>query len=259
MASLLRFLVASVMVLLPRQYRRRWLWGSDESLRGPAIFSGLAEAGISLLLIIIRFFTFFPWRMGTIADAALKRAAGDAALGSLAVQFGSGFTTLVEYAFRPLTLLLIYFTIEGTVRVFAAWVADECAGTLPLYVIAWGADRARAAWHELQLGPRVPDLVQHCVGISYDLSIASCRSKPGWNHLTTIEYRDEFYELYGQKRSGPPRPYLYQLRKLTPGRVIRGLHHYHPHEALTEKQRAALAKEATAGEGQLHGSARSQR
>jgi len=246
MASLLQFLAASVVVLLPRQYRRSWPWGSDEGLRGPAIFSGLAEAVISLTLVIVRYFAFLQWRVGTIADAALKRPAGDAALGSLPVQMGSGFVTLVEYALHPLTLLLIYFTIEGTVRLFAAWVAGECAGTLPLYVLGLGLDRAQAAWREHSMGPRVPDLVQHCVGISYDLSIASCRPKPAWNSMTTIEYSDEFYELYEQRTGAPPRPYLYQLRKLTPGRMIRGIHHYHPHEALSEKQRREIARQEMA-------------
>jgi hypothetical protein len=242
MAGLLQFLAASVVVLLPRQYRRSWPWGADEGLRGPAIFSGFAEAVISLALVIVRYFAFLQWRIGTIADAALKRPAGDAALGSLAVQMGTGFVTLLEYALRPLTLLLIYFTIEGTVRVFAAWVAGESAGTLPLYVLGLGVDRAQAAWHEHRLGPRVPDLVQHCEGISYDLCIASCRPKPAWNRMTTIEYNDEFYELHEERTGAPPRPYLYQLRKLTPGRMIRGIHRYHPHEALTEKERREIAR-----------------
>lgn len=131
MAGLLQFLAASVVVLLPRQYRRSWPWGSDEGLRGPAIFSGLAEAVISLMIV-------------------------------------------------------------------------------------------------------------------YDLSIASCRPKPAWNRMTTIQYSDEFYELYEQRTGAPPRPYLYQLRKLTPGRMIRGIHRYHPHEALTEKQRREIAREEMA-------------
>ena len=246
MVSLLRFLAATLVVLLPRQWRRHWPWGSDESLRVAAIFSGLAQAAVSLLTVIIRYLTFFQWRIGTIGDAALKRPAGDAALGSVAVQFGSGFVTMFEYALQPLTLLLVYFTIEGTIRILAAWIGSECVGTMPLYLVAWGLDHGKAAWHERQLGPRVPDLVQDCEGISYDLCILSCRPKPGWNRSMTIEYNGEFYELHDEKSGGPPRPHLYRLRKLTPGKVIRGLHRYDPLEALTEKQRAALAKEAVA-------------
>ena len=125
-------------------------------------------------------------------------------------------------------------------------MGEECAGTLPLYLTAWGLDRIGGAWREHQLGPRVPDLVQHCKGISYDLCIASCCPEPGWDRLMTIEYEGEFYELCEEKRGAPPRPYLYQLRKLSSGRIIRGLHYYHPHESLTEKQRMVLSQEPAA-------------
>ena len=221
-------------------------WTTDANFRGPAIFSGLAEAVISLALIIFRYFVFFQWRMGTIADAALKGGGGDEALANSAAQFGMGFTVLVEYAFSPLTLLLIYFTIEGVVRLFAAFTVDECVGTMPLYLIAWGLDRAGEARKERQLGPRVLDEVQHCKGISYDLVIASCRSKPGWDRLITIEYEDRLYEIFDETKGIPPRPYIYQLRNHSEGKVIRGLHHYHPDEMLTEKEKMALSQEPVA-------------
>jgi hypothetical protein len=244
MGSLLQFIAGMVVALLPRQYRMRWAWASDARLRVPTIFSGLVESVISLGLVIFRYFGFLEWRVGTIADAAVRQRGGEEALDSLAVQSGMGFTTLAEYLFSPLTLLLLYFAVEGGVRFFAALSLDQCAGTLPLYAIARGWDRLGIAWNERQLGPRVPDLVQYCKGISYDLCIATCRRKPGWNQLITIEYEDEFYELFAENEGCPPRPHIYQLRKLTPGRVIRGLHHYHPDEALTEKQRMALLKDA---------------
>jgi len=248
MVSLVRFMAGMVVALLPRQFRSRWAWESEGSLRGPTIFSGFAETVISLGLIILRYFAFYQWRMGTIADAALKGGGGDEALANMAAQFGMGFTTLVEYAFSPLTLLLVYFSIEGVLRLFAALSADECAGTMPLYLIAWGLDRAAKARKERRLGPRLPDEVQHCKGISYDLCIASCRPKPGWDRLITIEYEDQLYELFEEKKGAPPRPHIYQLRKLPPGKVIRGLHHYHPDEVLTEKQRMALSREPAAQE-----------
>lgn len=235
MASLVRFMAAMGVALLPRQYRSHWAWASEASLRSPTIFSGFAETLIALGLIIGRYLLFFPWRMGTIADAALKRGGGDEALASMAAQFGMGFTVLVEYAFSPLTLLLVYVSIEGVLRLLTAWAVDECTGTMPLCLIAWGLDRAAKARKERQLGPRVPDEVQHCKGISYDLCIASCRPKPGWDRLITIEYEDQLYELFEERKGCRPRPCIYQLRELTPGKVIRGLHHYHPDEVLTEK------------------------
>jgi hypothetical protein len=245
MLSLLRFIAAMVGALLPQQFRSRWAWTSDANLREACIFSGLAESVICLGLVVCRYLVFFQYRMGTIADAARKRGVEEALE---AAQYGAGFTTLVEYAFRPLTLLLLYFTIEGVVRVFAAAVGDECVGTMPLSLLASGLDHIQKVRRERQLPPRVLDEVQICKGISYDLCIASCRPKPGWNRLITVEYNDELYELFDEKKGTAARPYLYQLRKITPGQIIRGLHHYRPDEALTEKQRRALAKEPAAQE-----------
>jgi hypothetical protein len=51
MVSLVQFMAAMVVALLPRQYRSRWAWASEANLRGPTIFPGLAEAVISLGLI----------------------------------------------------------------------------------------------------------------------------------------------------------------------------------------------------------------
>ena len=243
--SLVRFIEAMVGALLPQQYRRRWAWTWEANLRAGGICSGLAEAVISVGLIFYRYFAFMEWRMGTIYDAALSRPGGRDMAGDAAV-YGAGFTTMVEYAFRPLTLLLLYFTIEGVVRLLAAAVVDECVGTMPLYLLASGLDRLNQAWKERQLPPRVLDEVQICKGISYDLCIASCRPKPSWDRLLTIEYNDELYELFDEKTGTAARPYLYQLRKLTPGRIVRGLHHYHPDEALTKKRGRQLAQESAA-------------
>jgi hypothetical protein len=183
-----------------------------------------------------------------ISDAALKKGAavGTQALSPMAAAFGMGFTTLVEYIFSPLTLLLIYFSIEGALRLLAALVVDECTGTMPLYLLAWALERAGKARKERQFGPRVPDEVQHCEGISYDLVIASCRPKKNWDRLISIEYQDQLYELFEEKKGFPPRPHIYQLRMHPRGKVVRGIHHYQPDEALTEKERAALTKEPSA-------------
>ena len=168
MISIMRFIAAMVAALLPRQWRSRWAWTSDASLRGPTIVSGLAETMVSLGLIMFRYYAFFQWRLRTIAEPVLKKGgdASDQALGSMAVAFGMGFTTLVEYVFSPLTLLLFYFSIEGALRLLAALVTDECTGTMPLYLVGWAMGRAGKARKERQLGPRVPDEVQHCEGIS---------------------------------------------------------------------------------------------
>jgi hypothetical protein len=241
MGSLANLVTGMFVSLFPTGLRVRWARASDANLRTATIVSGLAEAIVCLLINVIRYLNFLDWRVGTIGDAAIKRGAEDA-LGSIAVQFGSGYAAAVEYVFSPLCLLLTYFTVEGTVRTLAAMVQDEVVGTLPLHLLDLAAERVKLARQERAMGPRVIDRVERCRGISYDLHVASCRPKAGWNEAATIEFEGEYYELYEQKTAGAPRRFVYLLRKISPGKVIRGLHHYQPDEALTEKQKAALAK-----------------
>jgi hypothetical protein len=48
----------------------------------------------------------------------------------------------------------------------------------------------------------------------------------------TVAYEGEFYEIVREEQTAPPRRFVYLLRKIPPGKVIRGLHHYRPEESL---------------------------
>lgn len=100
--------------------------------------------------------------------------------------------------------------------------------------MAWFGSR-RAQWRAAhQMTPPVPDLVERVASGKYELRIASCRPKPAWDHLMTVEYEDVYYEIVGEQPGPPAYPYVYLLRKLPQGKAIRALHHYHPDEPLGE-------------------------
>jgi hypothetical protein len=221
--------------LLPRSYQSGWARATGEDLRRATILSGIIEALLCGCVFLGRYFYFMQYRIGTIAGAAMKRGVEEV-LGAEVAQYGMGFTTLVEYVFSPLSLLLCYFTLEGTLRAFAAALTEDTPGTLPLHVLGWSIDRVQRWRAEKALGPRVADEVHRFTGISYDLGIASCRAKK-WARLLTIEFEGKFYELCEEKRGAPPRPYLYFLRENPKGKVIRGPHHYHPEEVLHEPKK----------------------
>ena len=92
-------------------------------------------------------------------------------------QFTVGSLTTLEYLTQPLTMVLLYFTIEGAVRLLAGVVTGEVVGTLPLQAVAWLHGKLEARWAEWKLGPRVVDFVQEGDGTDYDLCILSCRPK----------------------------------------------------------------------------------
>jgi hypothetical protein len=231
-----RLLLGTVVSLLPKSYRSWWAWATGADFRRATILSGIIEAVLCVGIYTARYIYFLQYRIGTIANAAMKRPGGEEALAAEAAQFGMGFATLAEYVFSPLSLLLCYFALEGTLRAFTAALTEDTPGTLPLHVLGWSIERVQCWRAEKALGPRVADEVHHYTGIGYDLGIASCRPKK-WGRLLTIEFEGKFYELCEEKRSVPPRPYLYFLRENPEGRVIRGPHHYQPEEVLGEPKK----------------------
>lgn len=226
--------VGMLVSFLPKQYRRWWSGSASADFRRATILSGAAQAAGCVAILFFRYNSFMGYRMGTIYKATAAKGA-EMALASDGVQFGLGFTALVEYVFSPLSILLAYFALEGGLRLLAAVVTQETAGTLPLYVVAWAIGRVQARQADRALGPRMEDEVHRFVGIDYDLGIASSRPKK-WDRLLTIEFEEKNYELYDQKLGPAPRPYIYLLKEISPGRLIRGLHHYCRDEDLLEKK-----------------------
>ncbi len=233
---MLHLALGALLSLLPRRYRERFAAAAGDDLRWGAIIGGILQVFVCLVLFILRYLSFFQYRVGDIGERTIARGA-ESVLAAPAAQFGMGFTTTVEYLAQPLTLVLIYFTVEGVVRVTAALVTEEVVGTLPVHIIAWGQERWEAARAERALGPRVADIVEPMYSPDYDLRIFSCRRKRGWDRLMTVSYDAQFYEVLDEQPGKPPHHFIYRLRKSRPGRVIRTVHQYDPQEVLREEEK----------------------
>jgi len=92
-------------------------------------------------------------------------------------------------------------------------------------------DRLRSM---LDQGPLIPDeLVRGSGrGAEFDLKIRSCRARSDWNASVTIEFENEWYELYKEERASRPRPYVYYLRKCSMKRPPKVLRHYDPGDVM---------------------------
>jgi hypothetical protein len=242
LGNLGRFLLGMVVSYFPARFRRKLGFLEIGDLRTPALISGLIQFVGLLILIILRYPAYVKSHM---AVTGMERAQlGAMEKGGEAAVMGFGVFLLMAYLAHPLTLLLGYFCVEGFVRFLAALVSGEVVPTLPLVGVAWAQGRTQEAAAEKALGPRIEDLVQRGDGTLYDLLIASCRPKEGWDHLMAISYQDKLYEVTRREEGNPPRRFLYHLRRKPEGKVVRGLHHYDPAEAL----RLATQEEAEAGE-----------
>lgn len=96
---------------------------------------------------------------------------------------GIGSIFLLAYLLRPLTIALLFLTIEGGFRTVAALATGELSPSFPFYIISLLHAQLGSWRDESQMGKRTPDSVE-CVEAGL-LQISSCRPKP-WNRLTTI-------------------------------------------------------------------------
>lgn len=231
---MLNFLAGIVLSFLPERYRRWWEPASTFHFQRAAFVSGLVQSLVCFALFILRYLDFFVRRVQELGGGVIE-AGQDTALANPTLQFGMGTTTTLEYLIQPLTLLLIYWMAEGLVRVGGAALTDEILPALPLALVAQLQERVERRRAEKALGPLVADRVERGDGKDYDLRISSCRPKPNWDRLMTVGFEEEFYEVVKEETGRPPRPYVYLLRKIPPGKVIRGLHHYDPNELLPKK------------------------
>ena len=189
---------------------------------------------IALGTLALRYPRFVEDQISRIGEHIILKSAETA--GESAVR-GFGLILFLAYIITPLSLLLIYFAIEGAVRLIGAVATGEIVGTLPFTLADISLRRWNTHHAEKKLGPRVPDIVSvpPVDGSGYHLSIASCREKQGWDHLITISYGDTLYEVADYIEGSAPHKFVYLLRHAPAHKVVRGLHHYDPEEVMERK------------------------
>jgi hypothetical protein len=216
---MLHFLISQFESLWPERYRREF-----EVSPASAMTSGILQFLICLGLFIYRYLALASNEVfgGTTTALKAMEVAGDSAVA------GSGIFVLMQYVIQPLTLVLVYFALEGLIRFTAAFVTGEIVPTVPLAVVAWLHGRVDEARAERALGERVPDAVEAVDSPDIQLRIRSCRPKESWDHLMTIFYQDEMYEVAEEERGNLPRRFVYLLRRKPNHKVVRGTYHYDP-------------------------------
>ena|SRR5690242_2751916 len=159
-----------------------------------------------------------------------------------------GFAALVLWVLHPLTWLVGYFVLEGTVRMVGAAFTGHVMGTLPLYLADWTYGKLtgrqpepdalyspgtghfssfvaaiKDEWQVRRL-PQLDDEVrQSRKGEDEYLEVLACRPKTEWVPPKVVRMGDVYYRLEEARRGSAPRPFVYRLRKLAagvPGRTV---------------------------------------
>lgn len=228
---MLTYLLGPFITLLPRRRAKPLA----ERL-GINLIPGAAVSGIAELVLCTGFLPFwfliYSHRFTEQAMSAYLRTNPQNPQAMVFSSYGSSFFLILAFATHPLTLALVFFSVEGFLRGFAALLAEDQVGTLPLVLLDWLGQRAHRRAVRVREGPPVADVVTR--GGEQDdwqLRIESCRPRR-WDKLTTIGFEDQLYELAAKFEGTPPRPFIYVLRHLPPHKVVRGIYHYSPDEVL---------------------------
>lgn len=222
--------------LLPVRYRSHFGWEAVPSRS--AVISGVLELVGCLGILLWRYIEFANRRVVGMPDEVTLGAVEQ---GGQTALMGMGLFVLAEYLVQPLTLLILYFAIEGLTRMAAAIVSAEIVPTLPLQLVSLAHGAALRKKKERDLGPLVEDIVQKGSG-EFALTIATCRPRP-WSTMTTIEYAGQMYELVSEQKGVAPRRWIYVLRKRPESKIVRGLYRYQPDELVRELMKKEAPQE----------------
>ena len=230
---MIKMLLSVVMSLVPLRYRRAWFHDIDANVMRGAYISAILQSVGGGVLIAAGYIWYLIHRQAMLEQMAGAKTEYD----QIALAYrGVTIFTFIEYLILPSTMLLIYIALEGTIRMFSVIVSGEILPTLPLAILSWLHIGAEGQYKEYKAGPRVIDELTVGTSPEFDLRIDTCRPKR-WNKLTTIRHDDELYEVVKEFPGAPPRPYIYLLKRMPGGKVVRGIYHYDPAEALSKEEK----------------------
>jgi hypothetical protein len=229
--------------LLPERWAVQW--------RPATILSGLGESVVALIALTY----WYSYSMTTWVSNALD-AALHGKMGPGVTDQEIGFTAFVIWATHPLTWLVAYAGVEGSVRLVGAAFTETNLGSLPLFVldkltaVITGRSRKEAPATGFGLQENlssyartvrekvmakgaadVPD--ELCLTGSAPeemLEIRACRRKADWDPPRTVRYQDNYYRLEACSEGSALRPFRYTLRKLSAGVMGRTVLVYSPGE-----------------------------
>ncbi len=158
------------------------------------------------------------------------------------------------WATHPLTWLIAYAGVEGSVRFLGAAFTETDLGILPLFLLdkiigkfsgrsepslakAAGYSQANfssffGAIREKALVKGLPDELCFSGSVPDELlEIRACRRKADWNPPRTVRFQDSYYRLEALSGGSAPRPFRYTLRKLPAGVMGRTVLVYSPGDA----------------------------
>jgi hypothetical protein len=218
--------------LLPNPERGDFTHRHGGDPAGWSALLGLAELLGGGLLMVLNGIDFFR-RMAERNAAMFVDAMESAKLseGEIRGYMLSGVSNWVDWLAQPWTWLLFLIPATGMLRLVTYGLHHEATGEPLVWagLRLWKLVERRLVKSRdfLRYGPQRPDRIVPSPG---GLTILSCRPKPDWNPLVTIEIREQFYRVLKteERQDGQWWVYAYVMREMPESEVIRYLILYEP-------------------------------
>jgi len=238
---LFTYLAGPLAAFLPARWRNALPFGRLIQWNRAATLSGILQIAAAILALAQWYKnTMFPM-VDRGVDLALKGKIPE----GVTDQQIAGAAYMI-FLFHPLTWLLIYFFLEGAVRLCGAAFSENVLGTLPLAVIDRAlslvtAGTARKPEYPLESGAQsfagavrerailsrlkqIPDELHFSTDQTEELlEIWASHRKDEWVAPKVVRVDDQYYRLEKNSVESGPRPFRYRLRRLergVPGRTV---------------------------------------
>jgi hypothetical protein len=238
---LFTYLVGPLASILPARWRKALPFAGFIQWNRAATLSGILQ----IAAVILALAYWYQYTMYPIVDRGVDLALKGKLPGEVTDQQIAGGAYMI-FLFHPLTWVLVYFFIEGAVRICGAAFAENVLGTLPLVLIDRtiplasprtkaapafpdqsnaqsfvSAVRERALLSRLK---QVPDELHYATDQMQELlEIWASRRKDDWLAPKVVRVDDLYYRLEENSVENGPRPFRYRLRRLergVPGRSV---------------------------------------
>jgi hypothetical protein len=245
------FFLGPFLAALPQRWRSSLIPQECIEWKLATILSGFGESLLALVAMVVWYSYSVTGWVSRALDAALA--------GKMPPDVNDqqiGFAAIMVFALHPLTWLIGYFGIEGSIRLVGAFT-ESYLGIFPLFLAdkiylrvtgrsapsaakAAGFEQGNFASYKQAIRERVrlarvPELPDELLITKQEeeeiLEIRASQRKPDWTPPKTVRYQDVFYRLEATSEGAEPRPYRYRLRRLPAGVMGRTVLVYAPVEA----------------------------
>ena len=216
------YLLGPLLALLPKGWRASLRGTESIQWRRAAFVSGLLQACLALCGLVYWYsYSVTHWARDEVFLGL--RAHPNVHVHEPGIL---GLTALVFVGLNPITWFICWIGLEGMVRLLGAAITGEIVGSLPFWAIDWCCCAARRWTNPAGAPPAADQVKWDKVGEEEILVVTSSRPKPNWQNHPAIRYQGELFKVTDVT---PSRHFfVYQLRRLQPGEIPRGLEDYDP-------------------------------